>query len=310
MAEVMGRDGAWTFDGEIVRIVPGRDRGVNKLRQLMGEVTVPLAAVAGISYEPGKKGGRLRLRLREGADPFTQAAGGRISEAADPYQMTVDPGRGGAAEYLVDEVRNALIIEQVPSGPADRYLMPGPDVPRTVAAGDGTATFDGETIRIQWNWAVEGSKKEAGPQQFTLKDLTGVEWIPAAGLENGHVRFHVRGSAHKLAPKLAPKHDPHCLVLWGLEKETRTTALFLAAVLARLPHPSAPDPAEVPAAPSPEQAVERAAEVTPEPAPPAAETTDHDALLRRLRELGDLHREGVLTEEEFALAKQAILRRF
>ncbi len=36
---------------------------------------------------------------------------------------------------------------------------------------------------------------------------------------------------------------------------------------------------------------------------------DHDALLRRLRELGELHRDGVLTDEEFTLAKQAVLQR-
>ncbi|MER6708466.1 SHOCT domain-containing protein, partial [Streptomyces fumanus] len=46
-------------------------------------------------------------------------------------------------------------------------------------------------------------------------------------------------------------------------------------------------------------------------APPAAAAVedDHDALLRRLRELGELHRDGVLTDEEFALAKQAVLKR-
>ncbi|MBP8539492.1 SHOCT domain-containing protein, partial [Streptomyces sp. MK37H] len=31
---------------------------------------------------------------------------------------------------------------------------------------------------------------------------------------------------------------------------------------------------------------------------------------RRLRELGDLHQSGILTEEEFTTAKQAVLRRF
>ncbi|WP_406319342.1 DUF4429 domain-containing protein [Streptosporangium sp. NBC_01639] len=292
MAEVMVRDGTWTFDGEILRIVPGHDRSVNKLRQLLGEVAIPLTAVAGIAYEPGKKGGRLRLRLREGADPFTQAARGRISEAADPYQLAVDPDRTGVAEYFVDEVRNALVIEQVPDGPSDRYLLPGPGLPLAVSGGDGTATFDGESVRVEWNWAVEGGKKSAGPQRFPLKDLVGVEWIPSAGLENGHLRFQVRGPAHKLAPK----HDPHCLLLWGMDKETRTAALFVTALLARLPHPSAPPPAL------------DAPETT---APPSGEKgDDHDALLRRLRELGELRRDGVLTEEEFTVAKQALLRRF
>jgi hypothetical protein len=46
----------------------------------------------------------------------------------------------------------------------------------------------------------------------------------------------------------------------------------------------------------------------PSPAVASAED-DHDALLRRLRELGELHRAGVLTDDEFALAKQAILKR-
>jgi hypothetical protein len=29
---VIVRDGSWTFDGDLVRIVPGHDRRVNKLR--------------------------------------------------------------------------------------------------------------------------------------------------------------------------------------------------------------------------------------------------------------------------------------
>ncbi|MBT2908656.1 SHOCT domain-containing protein, partial [Streptomyces sp. McG8] len=46
------------------------------------------------------------------------------------------------------------------------------------------------------------------------------------------------------------------------------------------------------------------------PAPPGrGAEDDHDALLRRLRELGELHRSGILTDEEFTLAKQAILKR-
>ncbi|MEU4408234.1 DUF4429 domain-containing protein [Streptosporangium sp. NPDC023963] len=297
MAEVMVRDGTWTFDGEMLRIVPGRDRSVKKLRQLLGEVRVPLEAVAGIAYEPGKKGGRLRLRLREGADPFNQAAGGRIADAADPYQLVVDADRTGAAEYFVDEVRNALVIEQVPDGPSERYLMPGPALPVVVPAGDGTATFDGESIRLEWSWSTEEGKKSAGPQRIALKDLNGVEWFPTSGLENGYLRFHVKGSAPH---KLAPKHDPHCLVLWGFDKETRTTALLVAAIVARLPHPS---DARLSAAAEP-PAIEATA--------PAASAggDDPDSLLRRLRELGDLHKDGILTDEEFTTAKQALLRRF
>ncbi|BFO21758.1 hypothetical protein SHKM778_81460 [Streptomyces sp. KM77-8] len=125
-----------------------------------------------------------------------------------------------------------------------------------------------------------------------MQDVTAVEWQPASGLENGHLRFAVRHS-----PTKAPaKYDPNSVELWGFKKDT-LMALVAAAVQARLPHPAAPveNPRELDA-------------VQPVPASPPAED-DHDALLRRLRELGDLHRSGVLTDEEFTLAKQAVLRR-
>ncbi|MBB5625639.1 DUF4429 domain-containing protein [Sphaerisporangium krabiense] len=302
MAEVLVRDGAWVFDGESIRITPSGDRHVHKLRRLVGERSVPLMAVAGITYEPGRKGGRLRLRLREGADPFEQATRGRIADAGDPYQLAVDQDRTGVAEYFADEVRNALLIEQVPDGPCDHYLLPGPAVPLTATAGDGSAVFDGSTVHLAWNWATESGKRSAGAQQIALRDLEGVDWSPSAGLENGHIRFRVRG----VTTRQQPKHDPLCLVLWGMEKETRTCAMLIAAITARLPHPFAPQDAPV--------HPDTAHQVRPGPARAltAAETadgSDPDALLRRLRELGDLRKDGVLTEEEFTAAKQALLRR-
>jgi hypothetical protein len=75
-------------------------------------------------------------------------------------------------------------------------------------------------------------------------------------------------------------------------------ALVAAAVQARLPHPARATGDDV-------------TDARPElPSPPVASAEDHhDALLRRLRELGELHRTGVLTDDEFALAKQAVLKR-
>lgn len=70
-------------------------------------------------------------------------------------------------------------------------------------------------------------------------------------------------------------------------------ALVAAAVVARLPHPRAP---RAPDAPAPA-------------APASAAGDDHDVLLRRLRELGELHGAGILTDEEFTTAKQAVLKR-
>ncbi|MFF4971677.1 DUF4429 domain-containing protein [Streptomyces sp. NPDC001083] len=290
MAEIIQKDGTWIFDGDALRLTPGRDRNVSVLRKALGELTVPLGALAGISLEQGKRSGRLRLRLRDGADPLLQATGGRLAEPNDPYQLTVESERYGVAEYLVDEVRSALLLDQVPAGPVDGYLLPGPAVPLSASAGDGTASFDGEQVRLEWNWKTEEAKAAAGTRCLALRDITGVEWHPAVGLENGCLRFTVRGAGTK-AP---PKYDPHSVELWGFKKDP-LMALVAAAVQARLGHPAA-----LPAA-SPAKDV-------PSVPHPAAEA-DHDALLRRLRELGDLHRSGVLTDDEFTLAKQAVLRR-
>ncbi|MEU9732079.1 DUF4429 domain-containing protein [Streptomyces sp. NPDC048002] len=292
MVEIIQKDGTWAFDGDALRLTPGRDKNVSLLRKTLGELVVPLGALAGISFEQGKKAGRLRLRLRDGADPLLHATGGRLTEPHDPYQLLVEPGRYGVAEYFTDEVRTALTLDQVPSDPVSEYLLPGPAVPLSVSAGDGTASFDGERIRLEWNWKTEDSKAAAGARTLSLADISAVEWYPAAGLENGHLRFTVRTAPTK-AP---PKYDPNAVELWGFKKDP-LMALVAAAVQVRLPHPAS------------------AAAREPEPAPalplpsPATAEDGHDALLRRLRELGELHRDGTLTEEEFTLAKQAVLKR-
>jgi hypothetical protein len=291
MAEILQKDGTWTFDGDALRLTPGRDKNVSLLRKTLGELVVPLGALAGISFEQGKKTGRLRLRLRDGSDPLLHATGGRLTEPHDPYLLTVESDRYGVAEYFVDEVRDALLLEQVPADPVDRYLVPGPAVPLSVSAGDGTARFDGERVRLDWNWKTEDSKAAAGSRFLALADIAAVEWQPAVGLENGYLRFTVRNAPTK-AP---PKYDPNSVELWGFKKDP-LMALVAAAVQARLPHPAAAAPKDV----RPPQ---------PEPTAPSTGEDDHDALLRRLRELGELHRTGVLTDEEFAMAKQAILKR-
>ena len=219
-----------------------------------------------------------------------------LTEPNDPYQLIVESDRYGVAEYFVDEVRNALLLDEVPSDPVDAYLVPSPSLPLSVSAGDATASFDGERVQLEWNWKTEDAKAAAGTRSLALADITAVEWHPAAGLENGHLRFTVSNAPTK-AP---PKYDPNAVELWGFKKDP-LMALVAAAVQARLPHPARAAAVDVPAK----------KQLRPEtPSSPVASAEDgHDALLRRLRELGELHRTGVLTDEEFALAKQAILKR-
>ncbi|MEV0168567.1 uncharacterized protein DUF4429 [Nonomuraea fuscirosea] len=280
MAEIAVPDGSWTFDGEMLRIVPGSDKDVDELRRTLGEVSVPLEAIAGVTFEPARKGGHLRLRLRKGADALSDVVAGTLTPPADPYRLAVPKTRVGAAEYFADEIRDTLLVNRTPAGPCDGYLLRVPDVPVSATAGDGTALFDGERVRLEWTGWAGSEKEKAGPQEYPLSGLTGVEWKPQTGMSYGTLRFRVKGEG----PVQQPQKDLRC-VSWGIQRFGGSTALVAAAVLARLPR-EAPEP----------------------PALPVADDV-HDAVLRRLAELGRLHQSGVLTDEEFATAKQAMIRR-
>lgn len=253
-------------------------------------------------------------------------AAGRLPDASDPYQLPVERDREGVAEYFVEELRRALLLDEVPDTPCDRYLLPGPSVPLTAGGTDGTVSFDGERVQLKWNWMASESKSHTGTREFTLAELDGVEWTPAVGWENGSLRFVQKGRH----PAVKPEHDPDCLMLWGIRqaRETGGSVLLAAAVTARLPHPAQARPSRVrtqDAAPAPlplTKGGDGAAAGEPQGADTAGTDTGgtdtagtapaagHDGLLRRLRELGELHREGVLTDEEFTAAKKAVIDRF
>ncbi|WP_328358607.1 DUF4429 domain-containing protein [Streptomyces sp. NBC_00457] len=294
MAEIIQRDGTWAFDGSTVRITPGLHRSVPLFRQTYGEIAVPLEAVSGIVFEPERKRGRLRMRLREGADPLLQATGGRLPDAADPYRLVVDIDRSGVAEYVAEEIRRALLLDQIPSDPAKTYLLPGPPVPVSVRSSDGTVSFDGTQVRIDWSDTSDRVKRATGPRIINIGDLEQVEWLPNSGYEDGFLRFVTRETVFS---KLPPEKDPFALDLWGSARRDLLTALVATAVTARLPHPSTRTGSDYADRRQLTAAV-----------PPQAD--HHDVLLRRLRELGELHRDGVLTDEEFAMTKAAVLRGF
>jgi hypothetical protein len=299
MAEIIQRDGTWVFDGTTVRITPGLHRSVPLFRQTYGEIAVPLEAISGVAFEPERKRGRLRMRLREGADPLLHATGGRLPDPADPYRLIVDVDRAGVAEYVAEEIRRSLLLDQVPKEPTKTYLLPGPPVPVSVRSSDGTVSFDGIRVRIDWADTSDRVKRATGPRIIDVGDLVQVEWLPNAGYEDGFMRFVTRETSFS---KLPPEKDPYALDLWGSTRRDLLTALVATAVTARLPHPSTLDGIAYDG--------ERAAR--PRPAASAAPPPDdhHDVLLRRLRELGELHRDGVLTDEEFTMTKKAVLRGF
>jgi hypothetical protein len=306
MAEIIQRDGAWAFDGTTVRITPGLHRGVPLFRQSYGEIAVPLEAVAGVVYEPERKRGRLRLRLREGADPLLQATGGRLPDTADPYRLVVAVDASGTAEYVAEEIRHALLLDQIPKEPAKAYLLPGPPVPVSVRSSDGTVSFDGTRVRIDWADSADRVKRATGSRVIHVGDLVQVEWLPNTNHEDGFLRFVTRETVFA---RLPPEKDPYALDLWGSARRDLLTALVATAVTARLPHPSTRTGDGLDRCPDghPDRKADRSARAV---AAVPAQSDHHDVLLRRLRELGELHRDGVLTDEEFARTKAVVLRGF
>lgn len=318
MAEIIQRDGTWAFDGSTLRITPGRHRSVSLFRQTNGEVSVPLEAVAGIALAPDRRRGCLRLRLREGADPLLRATGGRLPDAADPYRLSVAADRCGVAEYVAEEIRRALLLDRIPREPTRTYLLPGPPVPVSVRSSDGTVSFDGAQVRIDRADTSDRVKRATGPRIVGLGALARVEWLPNSGSGDGFLRFVTR-EAPSCGPP--PEKDPYALDLWGSARRDLLTALIATAVTARLPHPSAgsgdpeaPSAAKAPGTTETPGAAEaprtRAGARRPLPTAVRRPAGHHDVLLRRLRELGELHRGGVLTDEEFARTKAAVLRCF
>ena len=282
MTEIVVDDGSWTVDVEAVRIIPGSGRDVHEVRKALGDLVVPLQALAGAVFEPSRKGGHLRLRLRPGADPLTEVAAGLLTAPADPYRLSIPRERRAAAEYMAGEIRDLVQLAQVPEEPSPEFLLPGPAVPISATAGDGTVSFDGTRVRMEWTGFAKAVKQAAGAQEFRLPDLTGVEWKPQSGLGYGSLRFHLRG----VGPTGRPEDDPRCLS-WGVQRFGGTSVLVGAAVLARLARHAPQPPAALPL-----------------PAPDS-----RDLLIRRLSDLGELHRSGVLTDEEFSTAKKALLDR-
>ncbi len=203
--------------------------------------------------------------------------------------------RAGVAEYVAEEIRHSLLLDQIPSEPTKAYLLPGPPVPVSVRSSDGTVSFDGIQVRIDWADTSDRVKRATGPRIINVSDVVQVEWLPNSGYEDGFLRFVSRETSFS---KLPPEKDPYALDLWGSARRDLLTALVATAVTARLPHPSTRTGGEY---------AERVRPLAAAVPPPADQ---HDVLLRRLRELGELYKDGVLTDEEFAMTKAAVLRGF
>jgi hypothetical protein len=206
-----------------------------------------------------------------------EAADGQLKETSDPYRLVLPADRETLAEYYADELR-ALITDD--ASPAERFLVAPPEAPLQFKAYDGKASFDGKAVSFRWFWTGASSAKwKAGDQNFPVTGLSGVQWRSPEMFE-GHLRLLRRDGSQ---PAQADQ-DPAAVVFglgYGLVHESLP---FAAAVLAAV----------------------RAAGPAPVVAGPAARRDPAD-IADRIRHLGELHKAGLVTDEEFSSKKAELL---
>ncbi|CAM5232396.1 hypothetical protein SALBM311S_00746 [Streptomyces alboniger] len=280
MGDVLaGFHAAWEFESDSVLIRYERGIRTPKLFQALGERRVPLAALAGVTLTPGRRGTVvLRAEPRPGADPLMEAAAGQLKESCDPYRLVLPAQRETLAEYYADEVRARLT--RADDGPAERFLVPAPEVPLQFKAYDAKASFDGRTVHFRWFWTGASSAKwKAGDQSFPVAELSDVEWRSPEVFE-GHLRL-LRGDA----PPTQADQDPAAVVFGLGYGPVHESLPFAAAVLAAVRNRSTGD-------------------VVPVAATPRRDPAD---IAERIRHLGELHQAGLVTDEEFSVKKAELL---
>ncbi|MFL6000687.1 MAG: DUF4429 domain-containing protein [Streptomyces sp.] len=279
MGDVLaGFHAAWEFESDSVLIRYERGIRTPKLFQALGERRIPLEAISGVTLTPGKRGTVvLHAEPRPGADPLMEAAAGQLKEGCDPYRLVLPGDKETLAEYYVDELRTLLKEDDEP---AERFLVPAPEVPLQFKAYDGKASFDGRTVHFRWFWTGASSAKwKAGDQSFPVSELTGVEWRSPEVFE-GHLRL-LRGEPGPVQADQDPAAVVFGLGYGPVHESLPFAAAVLAAVRRRGPA------AAVPAATAPRR--------------------DPADIAERIRHLGELHQAGLVTDEEFSVKKAELL---
>ncbi|MBV2353785.1 DUF4429 domain-containing protein [Streptomyces sp. J2-1] len=280
MGDVLaGFHAVWEFGSDSVLIRYERGIRTPKLFQALGERRVPFAAIERVSLGPARRGAvALRMVPRAGADPLAEAAAGQLGEGTDPYRLVLPAERAVPAEESAGRLSGLL----GPPGPADGFLVAAPEPPLAFKAYDGKASFDGTTVRFRWSWTGASSEKwKAGDRSFAVADLGGVEWRASQARE-GHLRLLSRGEDPD-APHAPPDRNPAAIVFGLGYGQVHESLPFAAAVL---------------------EAVRRRA---PKAAVPRQARRDPADIAERIRHLGELHRSGLVTDEEFSSKKAELL---
>ncbi|MEU8586823.1 DUF4429 domain-containing protein [Streptomyces sp. NPDC048664] len=285
MGDVLaGFHAAWEFRTDSVLIRFERGIRTPKLLQALGERSVPLEAITGVTLTPGRRGSVvLRAVPRPGADPLMEAAAGQLKDICDPYRLVLPADRAPLAEEYARRL-DALVEQD--AEPAEEFLVAPPEAPLQFKAYDGKAAFDGKAVSFRWFWTGASTAKwKAGDQSFTTADLSGVEWH-SPEVSKGHLRLLRREAAGAVDGSPAvPDQDPAAVVFGMGYGAVHESLPFAAAVLAAARATGGGVPVAV----------------------PAAARRDPADIAERIRHLGELHTAGLVTDEEFSSKKAELL---
>ncbi|MFD6952547.1 hypothetical protein A6A08_05905 [Nocardiopsis sp. TSRI0078] len=293
MEELRGHHGSWRIDDETVRIRFGSGRRVPTLFKSLGGCSVPMAAVREVDFDRGsrKHGWRLRLRLVEDTDPYA-LLGVPGHDTLTPLLIT-GPHEGELlAEYFSEQIAaSARLARGTPAGELDprevaRGLVARP--PLQVRTAEGSASFDGTRVRLQWDgWLASTVKEKEKSRDYQLSEIESAQWYPPVDITEGYLRIVLRGVTIPEATAL--DNDLFTLASHG-SKGSEETLLMAATVNA---HVAAAEKPRAGAAALGAGAADDGGE----------------AVFATIRELGRLHAEGLLTDEEFSAKKAQLLDR-
>lgn len=290
MGDVLaGIHSTWEFDTDSVLIRFERGIRTPKLFQVLGERRIPYEALSSVELAPGSRKGTVVLHAvpRAGADPLVEAAAGQLRQAADPYRLVLPAEREALAAYYAGELRVALGPEA--GREADHHLVAAPVTPLQFKAYDGKVSFDGKVVSFRWFWTGASSAKwKAGDQTFPVSELADVEWR-SPEIAGGHLRLLRRGSDGQPEPDRGPVDQDPAAVVFGPGYGLVHESLPLAAAVLEAIHASGP-----------EENGRRDGVSGKRRAAPAD-------IAERIRHLGELHRSGLVTDEEFTAKKRELL---
>jgi len=294
MEELHGHHGTWRIDDEAVRIRFDSGRKVPTLFKSLGSCTVPLAAGREVEFDPGdrRRGWRLRLALEDGLDPYA-VLGAPGRGAPTPLLLTGPHDAELVAEYHSEQIAASVryaretLTGEIVAQEVARGLVGRP--PLQVRTAEGSASFDGTRVRLQWDgWLASTAKEKEKSRTFQLSEIQAAEWYPPVDVTEGYLRIVLRGVTLPEATKL--DHDFFTLASHG-SKGSDETLLMAATINAHVPPADAPGAAPAALGGG------------------ASADDDSEAVFATIRELGRLHSEGLLTDEEFSAKKAQLLDR-